>query len=120
MNHTKTLAIVAVFIAATLVVGVTFATIAATQPAFAVPQKKPPVHDDKKDKARDDGNGNGNGNTVTVLKADNKGSASGFDTNVTQEAENTICTHPSTSCEGTPVANNATDGSTSDGTDEEQ
>jgi hypothetical protein len=121
MNNTKTLALVAVFIAATLVVGA-FATVAATQPAFAAAQKKP-GHDDKKDKARDnDGSGNGNGNTVTVEKAQNKGFASGFDTNVTQEAENTICTHPSTSCtvEGTPVANNATDGSASDGTDEEQ
>jgi hypothetical protein len=118
MNNTKTLALVAVFIAATLVVGA-FATVAATQPAFAAAQKKP-GHDDKKDKARD--GGNENGNTVTVLKADNKGSTSGFDTNVTQEAENTICTHPSTSCTvgGTPVANNATDGSASDGTDEEQ
>jgi hypothetical protein len=36
-------------------------------------------------------------------KAQNKGFASGFDTKVNQEADNTICTHPSTSCtvEGT-------------------
>jgi hypothetical protein len=93
MNNTKTrtLAIVAVLMATTLVVG-TFATVAATQPAFAVPPKKP-EHDDKKDnKARD--SGNGNGNTITALKCQNKGSASGFDTAVDQECENLICTHP--------------------------
>ena len=32
----------------------------------------------------------------TALIAKNKGYASGFDTNVNQEADNTICTHPST------------------------
>jgi hypothetical protein len=60
MNNTKktrTLAIVAVLTAATLVVGVTFA--AATHSAFAYFPKK----DDKKDKK--DG-GNDNGNTVTA------------------------------------------------------
>jgi hypothetical protein len=95
MNNTKTrtLAIVAVLTAATLVVGVTLA--ATTHPAaFAYYQKKP-GHDDKKDKARD-GSGNENGNTITALIAKNKGFASGFDTNVNQEADNTICTHPST------------------------
>jgi hypothetical protein len=95
MNNTKTtLAIVAVLMAATLVVGVTFAATAAHS-ASAYVKKKPPRQDDKKDKARDnDGSGNQNGNTVTVLKADNKGSASGFDTSVNQEADNLICTHP--------------------------
>jgi hypothetical protein len=93
MSNTKTsLAIVAVLMAATLVVGVTFAATAAHSASAYV--KKKPGQDDKKDKARDGGNGNQNGNTVTVLKADNKGSASGFDTSVNQEAENTICTHP--------------------------
>ena len=88
MSNTKTsLAIVAVLTAATLVVGLTVA--ATAHSAFAAYGK-----DDKKDKARDGGNGNENGNTVTVLKAQNKGSASGFDTSVNQEAENTICTHP--------------------------
>jgi hypothetical protein len=107
MNNTKTLAIVAVLMAATLVIGA-FATVAATQPAFAVPQKKP-GHDDKKDnKARDGGSGNENGNTVTILKADNKGHASGFDTDVNQEAENLICTHPSSAC---TVEGNATSSS---------
>jgi hypothetical protein len=90
-------AIVAVLMAATLVVG-TFATVAAVtqQSAFAaIPQKKPPGHDDKKDKARDnDGSGNGNGNTVTIEECKNGGSASGFDTALDQECENLICTHP--------------------------
>ena len=37
------------------------------------------------------------------MQAQNKGFASGFDTKVNQEADNTICTHPSGSCtvEGT-------------------
>ena len=119
MNNTKTLAIVAVLMAATLVVGVTFAATAAHSASAYL--KKKPGQDDKKDNKARDG-GNENGNTITALIAKNKDYASGFDTNVTQEAENTICTHPSTSCtvEGTPVANNATDGSASDGTDEEQ
>ena len=92
MNNTKTLAMFAVLMAATLVVG-TFATVAATQPAFAVPQKKP-GHDDNK-KTRDNGSGNSrNGNTITALKCQNKGSASGFDTALDQECENLICTHP--------------------------
>jgi hypothetical protein len=96
MNNTKTkttLTMVAILTAATLVVGVTLA--ATTHPAaFAYYQKKP-GHDDKKDKARD-GSGNENGNTITALIGQNKGYASGFDTNVNQEADNTICTHPST------------------------
>jgi hypothetical protein len=87
MNNTKTtLTIVAIFMAATLVVG-TFATttntIATTgQSAYAYSQKK------------DNGKGNGNGNTVTVEECKNKGSASGFDTTLDQECENLICTHP--------------------------
>jgi hypothetical protein len=103
MNNTTTttrtkrnLALAAVFVAVTLVVG-TFATVAAVtqQSAFAIPQKKPPGHDDKKDKARDNnGSANGNGNTVTTEECKNRGSASGFDTAVDQECENLICTHP--------------------------
>jgi len=87
MNNTKTktLSIVAVLTAATLVVGLTFA--ATAHSASAAYGK-----DDKKDKARD-GSGNENGNTVTILKCKNKGSASGWDTNVNQECENLICTH---------------------------
>jgi hypothetical protein len=91
MNNTKTLAIVAVLMAATLVVG-TFATmITTTQSAYAY-AKKLPRQDDKK--TRDNGSGNRNGNTITALKCQNKGSASGFDTAVNQECENLICTHP--------------------------
>ena len=81
MNNTRTLAaIVAVFMAATLVVGGTFAATS----AFAYVKKG----------ARDNGSGNGNGNTITVEKCKNRGSASGFDTTVNQECENLICTHP--------------------------
>jgi hypothetical protein len=88
MNNTRTLAIVAVLTAATLVVGLTVA--ATAHSAYADYGK----YNKKDNKARDGGNGNENGNTVTVLKAQNKGSASGWDTNVDQEAENLICTHP--------------------------
>src|SRR6187200_59436 len=77
MNNTRTLGIAAILIAATLVVGVTFA-VATTQSAFA--SRK--------------GDGNENGNTITALKCQNIGSASGFDTAVDQECENLICTHP--------------------------
>ncbi len=52
MNNTKTLALVAVLMAATLVVG-TLATTQSTQSAFAYPQKKRGQDDSK------------NGNTVT-------------------------------------------------------
>jgi hypothetical protein len=84
MNNTRTLAIVAVLTAATLVVGVTFA---ATHSAFAYFPKK----DDKRDKK--DG-GNDNGNTVTIQANKQKAYQSGFDNDQEQEAENTICTHP--------------------------
>jgi hypothetical protein len=129
MNNTRTLAIVAVLTAATLVVGLTVAATMTTS-AFAGGGKKDGQdkymrgggqdgykkdgQDTYKKGIRDNGNdgssGNQNGNTVTILKADNKGSTSGFDTTVNQEADNTICTHPSTNCisEGseTPVVNN--------------
>ena len=72
-----------------------------------------------RDNGNDGGSGNQNGNTVTILKAQNKGFASGFDTAVNQEAENTICTHPSTNCiaEGseTPVVNNTSSDGGGDG-----
>jgi hypothetical protein len=95
MNNTKTttLALVAVFMVATLVVGTIAATAITTQPAFAAPQKKP-GHDDNK-KTRDNGSGNSrNGNAVTIEECKNRGSASGFDTALDQECENLICTHP--------------------------
>jgi hypothetical protein len=164
MNNTRTLAIVAVLTAATLVVGLTVAATMTTS-AFAggkrygqdkymrggqdgykkdgqdkyVKRGQDGYKKDGQDKyvkrgqdgykkdgqdtykkgtrdnqTQDNGNdgnrGNQNGNTVTILKADNKGFTSGFDTAVNQEADNTICTHPSTNCisEGseTPVVNN--------------
>jgi hypothetical protein len=111
-NNTTT-PIVAILMIATLVVGATFAatTIATPQSAFAggkkvkqdtYTKKAPPQREDN-NKTRDNngndnggsgGNGNGNGNTVTALKCQNRGSASGFDTTVNQECENLICTHP--------------------------
>ena len=89
MNNTTTkrnLALAAVFMAETLVVGTlattTTSTIATTQSAYAY---------NKKD---GNGKGNGNGNTVTIEECKNRGSASGFDTTTNQECENLICTHP--------------------------
>jgi hypothetical protein len=90
MNNTKTLAMFAVLMAATLVVG-TFATVAVTQPAFAAPQKKP-RQDDKK--TRDNGSGNGNGNTITIQKCKQAATQSGWDNDQDQECANLICTHP--------------------------
>ena len=86
MNNTKTLAIVAVLTAATLVIGVTFA--ATTQSAFAAAQKG----DKKQDpKGKDRGN---NGNTVTEQENEQKGTQSGFDNEFEQTGTNLICTHP--------------------------
>ena len=78
MNNTKkrtTLAaIAAVLMAATLVVGAAGAFLTTTtKSAFA---------------------DNNSGNTVTIEECKNRGSASGFDTNLDQECENLICTHP--------------------------
>jgi hypothetical protein len=84
MNNTTTkgnLTIVAVFMAATLVVG-TFAVTTTTQTAFAFSKNKKGDENSK------------NGNTITALKCQNKGSASGFDTALDQECENLICTNP--------------------------
>ena len=157
MNNTRTLAIVAVLTAATLVVGLTVAA-TMTPPAFAWKKerqdkyvkrgqdgskkdgqdkymrgggqdgskkdgqdayKKGTRDNQTRDNGNDGGSGNQNGNTVTILKAQNKGFASGFDTAVNQEAENTICTHPSTNCiaEGseTPVVNNTSSDGGGDG-----
>jgi hypothetical protein len=92
MNNTTNLtAIISIFIAATLVLG-TFVTVAVPLPAFAIAKK--PGQDGSK-KTRDNGSGNSkNGNTVTIEKCKDRGFASGFDTSVTQECENLICTHP--------------------------
>ena len=88
MNNTTTkrnLSLVAIFMAATLVVGtfaVTTTTTTATQTAFAFSKNKKGEENSR------------NGNTITALKCQNIGSASGFDTAVDQECENLICTHP--------------------------
>jgi hypothetical protein len=76
MNNTKTLAMFAIFIAATLVLG-TFATTTTitTKTAFAASNNK-------------------SGNTVTAQINKQKASQSGFDGTQEQEAQNTICTHP--------------------------
>jgi hypothetical protein len=86
MNNTTNLALAAI-LAATLVVGIALAATTTTTAAFASSR----------------GDGNENDNTDTVLQAQNKGFVSGFDTKLNQEADNTICTHPSGSCtvEGT-------------------
>ena len=98
MNSTKTtLAIVAVLTAATLVVGLTVAA-TMTSSAFAGGSKK-----DGHDKymrggqgngGKDNGSGNGNTNTAQILKQNAK--ASGKNSIVEQNGENSICTHPST------------------------
>jgi hypothetical protein len=112
MNNTRTLAIVAVLTAATLVVGLTVAATMTTS-AFAGGGKgygqdkytrggqdgykkdgQDKYNQGTRDNGNDGGSGNQNGNTITALKCKNKGSASGFDTTVNQECENLICTHP--------------------------
>src|SRR6187200_3396639 len=87
MNNTarRNLTIAAVFMAATLVVGIGTFTTTTTQSAYAY---------QKKGGGGDNGKGNGNGNTVTIEECKNRGSASGFDTTLDQECENLICTHP--------------------------
>ncbi len=100
MNNTKktiTLAVAAIFIAATLVVGGTFAA----SSAFAYIKKG---SQDNKKGARDKESDSRNGNTITVEKCQNKGSASGFDTTTNQECENLISTHPGSN--GTCVSEN--------------
>jgi hypothetical protein len=109
MNNTKTLAIVAVLIAATLVVGVTFAA-ATTHSAFAYKKDNGKDRKDMKGKdARDNGNSNSNANTVTVQADKQKASVSGFDNTAEQEAQNLICTHPSSTCVSEGSETNSTD-----------
>jgi hypothetical protein len=125
MNNTKTIAIVAVLTAATLVVGLTVA--AATPSAFAGGYKE--RHDkyikggqdgykkEKQDsykkttykKERQDNGIYGNGNTVTVQAAKQNGQVSGHDNTLEQEAQNLICTHPSSTCVSEGSETNATD-----------
>ena len=85
MNNTRNLTIAAILIAATLVVGVTFAATSAHS-AFAFKKRG--------DKERD----NSDGNTVTVQINKQKGYVSGFDNSLEQEASNVICTHPHDEC----------------------
>jgi hypothetical protein len=113
-TKTKTLAIVAVLTAATLVVGLTVSA-TMTQSALAGGGGKKDGHDkyvkrgqdgykkDGQDKymkggegngGKDNGSGNGNTNTIQVLKQNAK--ASGKNSIVQQNGENSICTHPST------------------------
>jgi hypothetical protein len=96
MNSTKTtLAIVAVLTAATLVVGLTVA--ATMTPSVLAGGGKKNGHD-KYVKRGQDGykkDGNGNTNTVQILKQNAK--ASGRNSTVEQNGENSICTHPSSS-----------------------
>jgi hypothetical protein len=88
MNNTRTLAIVALLTAATLVIGVTFA--ATTTPSAFAAMKGP--QDKKQDPKGKDGSNDGN--TVTVQKNSQKGSQSGHDNSFEQSATNVICTHP--------------------------
>jgi hypothetical protein len=113
-TKTKTLAIVAVLTAATLVVGLTVSA-TMTQSALAGGGDKKNGHDkyvkrgqdgykkDGQDKymkggqgngGKDNSSGNGNTNTIQVLKQNAK--ASGKNSIVQQNGENSICTHPST------------------------
>jgi hypothetical protein len=109
MNSTRTLAIVAVLTAATLVVGLTAAatmTTSAFAGGYGQDKYKKGGQDSYKkdgqdkykkgtrDNRNDGGSDNQNGNTVTVEKCQNKGSSSGWDTTTNQECENLICTHP--------------------------
>jgi hypothetical protein len=102
MNNTKTrtLAIVAVLTAATLVVGVTFAATTTTQSVFAYENKG----GDKNSK---------NGNTVTPQTGEQYGIVSGFDNSFNQELQNVLCTHPSATCstEGSEGASQPTSSS---------
>jgi hypothetical protein len=88
MNNTtitkRTLSSVAILMAATLVIGTLATTIGTTQSSTALAYSQTKKGDDN----------SRNGNTITALKCQNKGSASGFDTAVNQECENLICTHP--------------------------
>jgi hypothetical protein len=112
MNNIRTLiAIAAVFIAATLVVGGTSATITTTHSAFAWKKdgqdkymkggEQDGYKKDRQDKKgrqangeKDNGSNNGNTNTVQVLKQNAK--ASGKHSEVDQNGQNVICTHPTT------------------------
>jgi hypothetical protein len=92
MNNTRTLAIVALLTAATLVIEVTFAATTTTPSAFAA--KKGDHGKDKKQDPKGKDNGSNDGNTVTTQVNKQKGSQSGHDNSFEQSATNVICTHP--------------------------
>ena len=113
MSNTRILAIVAVLTATTLIVGLTVAA-TMTPSAFAgggkgygqdkyVKRGHDSYKKDGHDKyvkgtqayGKDKGSGNGNTNTIQVLKQNAK--ASGKNSTVEQNGENSICTHPSSS-----------------------
>jgi len=85
MNNTtrRNLTIVAVFIAASLVVGTFSATPTTQTAALAYQKKKGGGEENSK-----------NGNTITIQKCKQEASESGWDNNQEQECENLICTHP--------------------------
>ena len=87
MNNTKTLAIVAILTAATLVVGVTLAY--SNTISICLSRKRKTRERTRKEIMER------NGNTVTIQKCKQKGSVSGFDNTAEQESQNVICTHPS-------------------------
>jgi hypothetical protein len=95
MNNTRTLAIVAVLTAATLVVGLTVAATMTTS-AFAGGSKRYGHDKYMKGKGQDSykKDGNGNTNTIQVLKQNAKADKFSI---VEQNGENSICTHPSSS-----------------------
>jgi hypothetical protein len=110
MNNTRTLAAIAAIsiIAATLVVGGTFAALTTPQSALAYQKKK--AEGDKNSK---------NGNTITEQKCKQAATESGFDNTEEQECGNTICTHPGSNAtcvseeEGAVVTPTSTSTSTS-------
>jgi hypothetical protein len=88
MNNTRTTltALVAVFLAATLVVGTLSTTTQSASAAYGDTKKVRPQQEEK-------GNSK-NGNTITIQKCKQLASQSGWDNNQAQECENLICTHP--------------------------
>jgi hypothetical protein len=120
-TRTRTLAIVAILTAATLVVGLTVAA-TITPSVYAGGGKK-----DKQDKyikggeqdgykkgrqanGEKDNNGSNNGNTNTVQILKQKAKASGKFSIVQQNGQNVICTHPSTSTTNSATSPESTDG----------
>lgn len=115
MNNTTTsrylTTIVAIFMAATLVVGIGTLATTTTTNAFAYLQKKKPVHDgNNKDKTGDSWSGSRSssrsesGNTDTRQKDKQDLTQSGFDSTGEQEGKNLICTNPNDNCiQGPPT-----------------